>query len=260
MELNQFEKKMKVLLRAENKRRIRIIKDGGDPKYFQPVATWVDAIVGAHWQVRNEQFKDCNGKCVFDPIGVRAYSYDHWKFVTVIKGRVVFNAYRYSVTTGTHQSHVRYLLEALGIKIDLEVNTRNDLDCFKSSALPEMYSRLFELEIAAVRKNSKDSTNAERRKDIARLKRDIALARKLGAVCTREAIATLKATAERHEAERLRDITDRRVRSNELARQSRDALKRSFQHDDTGAAVVPLKTLAQVNAESEQVLDTSFAS
>lgn len=48
-----------------------------------------------------------------------AFSYDWWRFVAKIDGKVVFNNYRYSVTTAGHQRKVERLLQNLGIKVDV---------------------------------------------------------------------------------------------------------------------------------------------
>lgn len=56
-----------------------------------------------------------------------AVSYDWWFFVKRVNGMVVFNSYRYSVTTSRHQSKVRQLMRELGIKIDLEVSVAEGL-------------------------------------------------------------------------------------------------------------------------------------
>ena len=58
----------------------------------------------------------------FDPSTCTALSYDWWVFVKRIEGKVVFNGYRYSVSTAKHQRKVRTLLRELGIRIDLEVS------------------------------------------------------------------------------------------------------------------------------------------
>jgi hypothetical protein len=63
----------------------------------------------------------------FDPTKTEAWSYKWWKFVSVQNGLVVFNTYRYSVSTSKHQSKVRTLLSALGIKIDLAVECSEGL-------------------------------------------------------------------------------------------------------------------------------------
>lgn len=57
----------------------------------------------------------------FDPKAEKAYSYAWWCFVARIEGKLVFNNYRYSVSTGKHQAKVRRLLNELGIKIDIEL-------------------------------------------------------------------------------------------------------------------------------------------
>ena len=63
----------------------------------------------------------------FDPSTVVATSYDWWCFVTVIRGRVVFNEYPYSATTRKHQAKVKALMAELGITPDIVVSTRLSL-------------------------------------------------------------------------------------------------------------------------------------
>jgi hypothetical protein len=50
-----------------------------------------------------------------------AFSYQWWKFVGIVEGKVVFNNFYYSPTTRQHQYKVRKLLNELNIKIDLEL-------------------------------------------------------------------------------------------------------------------------------------------
>lgn len=64
-------------------------------------------------------YKNHNGNCTLDPNKVEAWSYHWWQFLKIIEGKVVFNDYRYSPTTGKHQGQVRDLLEELSIKVDL---------------------------------------------------------------------------------------------------------------------------------------------
>jgi hypothetical protein len=63
----------------------------------------------------------------FYPASIEAYSYGWWKFVGVIDGLVVFNDYRYSVTTSGHQRKVASLMSELGIKIDLTLSVPDGL-------------------------------------------------------------------------------------------------------------------------------------
>jgi hypothetical protein len=70
----------------------------------------------------------------FNPETVSAISYDWWQFVRKIDGKIVFNSYRYSVTTAKHQRQVRQLLNELGLVIHLDVRTRKSLDTFETIA------------------------------------------------------------------------------------------------------------------------------
>lgn len=54
----------------------------------------------------------------FNPQKIMAFSYSWWCFVRVVEGKLIFNDYRYSPSTGKHQSKVLDLMENLGIKPD----------------------------------------------------------------------------------------------------------------------------------------------
>ncbi len=56
-----------------------------------------------------------------------AKSYNWWTYLKVIDGKVVFNRYRYSVTTAKHQRECMQLLAEHGIAVDLFVEKRESL-------------------------------------------------------------------------------------------------------------------------------------
>jgi hypothetical protein len=180
------------------------------------------------WQPRNKQFKGCNGKCTFDPIAVEAFSYKHWQFVRVIRGKVVFNNYRYSHTTNSHQYSVVCVMRSLGIKIDLEVNMYKSLSGFESHALEPMYRRLIGLEIAIARKGSKPKLNAGRQEEIELIRKDISLARDLGAKFSADKIKDLRAKMHADELKRLESSKGQRQVDSELAKRAREVLRNSF--------------------------------
>ena len=78
-----------------------------------------------------------------------AVSNEWWIYVRRIGGKVVFNAARYSVTTSGHQNRMRDLLEALGVKIDLEIEMPEGLQHFEERAINTIDSRLTELKASA---------------------------------------------------------------------------------------------------------------
>lgn len=55
----------------------------------------------------------------FNPATKDAYSYSWWRFVGVVEGVLIFNNFRYSVSTSKHQSKVRSLMNELGIVPDV---------------------------------------------------------------------------------------------------------------------------------------------
>lgn len=105
--------------------------------------------------------------CTFDVDTCKAVSYGWWVFVDKIDGMVVFNSYRYSVTTAGHQRKVRQLLEELGIRIDLEIECPAGLQDISSAA--QLYAdRSGELLQQLQKKGTRANKNKQRRSDINR--------------------------------------------------------------------------------------------
>lgn len=73
----------------------------------------------------------------FNPKTLNATSYDWWTFVRQVDGKVLFNTYRYSPTTGRHQAKVRSLMNSLGISFE-EVAMRESLCRFEN--LEQVYA------------------------------------------------------------------------------------------------------------------------
>lgn len=59
-------------------------------------------------------YKNSSGTVSYNPVTKEAYSY-RWKFLCEVKGTMIFNEYKWSVTTSSHQNAVRRTLSALGI-------------------------------------------------------------------------------------------------------------------------------------------------
>lgn len=172
-------------------------------------------------------YSNSTGTCTFDPETLEARSYRWWSFVKKIKGRIVFNDYSYSNSTAAHQSAVRELLKALGIKIDVEVLVRAGLQAFEREALPPLYREMFELELALTRKGARQSTREYRLERIAQLKLDIATLRKLGATFSKQNQKALKARVLSDDNERLERARAERIDDSEYRREAKQLLASS---------------------------------
>ena len=64
----------------------------------------------------------------FNPETCEAHSYKWWLFVAKVKNKVIFNNYRYSVSTSNHQNKVKRLLAQLGVKIDFYAEFPQGID------------------------------------------------------------------------------------------------------------------------------------
>ena len=71
----------------------------------------------------------------FDTSKIEAQSYNWFTFVIEYRGHVVFNAYEYSLTKRRHQAKVRALMELIGIKVDIVVETEHSLTSDQGQAL-----------------------------------------------------------------------------------------------------------------------------
>lgn len=77
--------------------------------------------VSLHYRVKRNLYTNGTGSLTFNPETFEAHSYHWWKFVAKVEGLIVFNNYRYSVSTSKHQAKIRNLLRELNIKVDLEL-------------------------------------------------------------------------------------------------------------------------------------------
>jgi hypothetical protein len=73
-------------------------------------------------------YKNSTGSITFNKNTMEAYSYKWWKFLSMVEGKLVFNSYRYSVSTSKHQRTVLGLLHELGIKPDYFLQLPNGIN------------------------------------------------------------------------------------------------------------------------------------
>lgn len=153
-------------------------------------------------------FKGRNNKVQYNPKTGDAHSYGWWRFVAVIKGKVVFNDYQYSATTRTHQTAIKELLSELGIKIDYVVNFRSSLneDSFFIEGLKSYYKGMFESQVLL--KTARDK--ARLRKTIRHCRLQIAKLRKAGCKFSLSQQKELKELVEKQNNERLQRKREQR--------------------------------------------------
>lgn len=148
-----------------------------------------------HYQPRLNRFKSTN--VYFNCDAETAWSYDWWCFVKRVGPYLVFNGHRYSVSTGKHQSKVRRVLSRLGLKIDLEIDTRCGLhssDCF-TFAIEKLENEIKALLALINTPKTHKAKNIERVKEIAAKKKHIKAIKRVRAVQKREVIREMKRAA-----------------------------------------------------------------
>lgn len=183
------------------------------------------------YQKTKKRFKGNNAKNTFDLESFEARSYGHWCYVRKIGKRVVFNDYNYSMTTNGHQATMRQLLKQLGIKVDLTVRISSSLgrDTFRTEVLRAEYKALFNLECRLANKRLKPATRESLVDDVKEIKRTIAMARKLGAECSKSSIARIKEDVQERYSEvaerKRKEAAEMRARNKLVTQQSNALLK-----------------------------------
>lgn len=121
--ITNIEEKLESITKKHTKHLKRRIADRGIGRewrkeyYSKKLENPLADALGIPYQTRNKVFKGCNGKLMFDPVTGRGTSYfDGYEISKVIKGKLVLNAYGYSVTTSNHVSVLRSLFHTLGLK------------------------------------------------------------------------------------------------------------------------------------------------
>lgn len=121
-----------------------------------------ECVAGLYWYPRLKIWKDRSGKVQFNPETKTALSYSWWEFVKPIKGKLVFNSFRYSPTTSTHQWCARSFLEEQGIRIDLEIESPKGLQRLDTALDRHLYL-INELEAQIAKPRSNKRKNEERK-------------------------------------------------------------------------------------------------
>ena len=198
------------------------VNDKGQARESYPVTTWnheknelvntgefkTRDIYTMPYQTKNKLFKTKNN--CFNPETCEAHSYNWWKYVSKIKGKIVFNNHNYSMTTNKHQSEMRRLLDQLGIKVFLYVDMHDSLTSFESKALISMYKKLFNLELKLTK--GKKDLQKTRLNEIKNIKLDIKKARSLGAKLSKSEIKELKDIVLKNENYRLEKLAETRLK------------------------------------------------
>jgi len=188
------------------------------------------------WRKCRQQYENGPQSVTLDPKTKKAYSYQWWCFLTMIKGKLVFNNYYYSAQTTAHQSCVKDVLKELKIKIDIEVSTESCLEHLNGQAhssrhtvaLEPVYQRIFELELKI--ENARNDTDAaDYQIEILDEQITISELRSLGAKFSRTDQRYLKASVIKR---RLNDIAHRKER-NEKRKIARNEAKKAI--DDFSA-------------------------
>jgi hypothetical protein len=134
-----------------------------------------------------------SGECRFYGDEIKATSYRHWTFLTVVEGKIIFNDYNFSVTTRKHQRMVRELLDSLGYKIDIFVNMKESLSehSLKMSSLYPEYSKYIQLLISSTNPRLRETIRQSISIELVQIKTRIKVLRDLGATIKVSDIADL---------------------------------------------------------------------
>ena len=124
-------------------------------------------------------YQNSTGSLTFNPIKMEAHSYSWWLFVAKIKRKIVFNNYRYSMSTTKQQMKIQNLLNQLDIKIDYYIEARRGLDRL-DIAIEDYSYKIKTLEDLIAKPSTRANKNAERKALIKTYKEKIKIIKRLG--------------------------------------------------------------------------------
>jgi hypothetical protein len=172
---------------------------------------------------RSNTYSNSTGSCTVQGLTkktIEARSYQHWLFVTNINGLVVFNDYKYSISTAKHQSAVRRLLQGLKIKIDVFVEQLESLD--DGIILEHLYESLILAEVRLAKSGLQKKTRErlERQRDESGTQLFKLLSKKAAKPYTKKKQKAIRERIEQKERERLEksraEAKEKRERMNAL--------------------------------------------
>lgn len=140
-------------------------------------------------------YKNSTGSCTFDPVQIEAVSYNWWTFVKKIDGLVIFNDYKYSGSTSSHQYLVRKLLKEHSIKIDVVVFSRKGLQSseWENEVFSNIHSKILLAEYKLTKKGRTKKFIDDQKYIIKDAKKDMTtLSKKIKDPLSKDAIEELR--------------------------------------------------------------------
>ncbi len=134
------------------------------------------------WRPRLKIYQGSNRKNTFNPTTFEAYSYGHWQYVKKVKGKILFNYFKYSHTTAKHQREMfQFLMTKMKVKTKDIIILNQAENLREGFFLDDFYKKLFLAEFAANRKGLGKEYLKKQKKTVLQLRTEIKTLLKLGA-------------------------------------------------------------------------------
>lgn len=118
---------------------------------------------------RAQIYQASNYNVTFNPKTLEAFSYKWWRFVALVEGVLIFNNYRYSVSTAKHQRKVAGVMHDLGITPDITLRLPRGIR--HDQTLAELYMEAEEYECDAFLEQEEKKISRNERAQKRRLER-----------------------------------------------------------------------------------------
>ena len=178
---------------------------------------------------RKKIWSGSNRKNTFNAETFEGRSYGHWLYVMKAKGgKVLFNWYRYSVTTTGHQYEMAsFLRSEFGIKESDIIRLDQHASLDRGIFMDTQYERLFLAEVRSKRKGMRAEFLKTQLETIKQMKAEIKVLRKLGAK-TSYPVDEIKARVTADETKRLETNREESRKMRELKKQLMTEVKDQF--------------------------------
>lgn len=118
--VKNLDKKLELIAKNQRKKLLKLAKETASEKaresYLKRSKNPLKDALELQWGPKRKTFKSSSGKLEFNPDTGVATSYSWYQIAAVIKGKLILNTFRYSVTTAQHVEQLKNLFKQLGLK------------------------------------------------------------------------------------------------------------------------------------------------
>ena len=152
--VKNLDKKLELIAKKRRKQLLQLAErhKHSEEYWLERAKNPLKDILSLNWGPKRGTFKSTSGQLEFNPNTGIATSYQWYQIAAVLKGKLVLNTYRYSVTTSKHVGELRSLFRALNLKYvsieapnglqNLDIATGTQVELYANAMVKNKYARV----------------------------------------------------------------------------------------------------------------------